>query len=64
MAKLLPLHQIATVENGNAREILEAAADQIEVAPDPAQAGIGIETGKDRIAKSAAAGHGHGLLAS
>jgi hypothetical protein len=54
MAKLLPVLKIAAMKNRNAGKIFEAAGDQIEVAPDPANAGIGIESGKNRIAKAVA----------
>jgi len=33
------VHQIAAVKDGNAREVLEAAGDEVEVAPNPTNAG-------------------------
>ncbi len=49
MADLLPVHQVAAVEDGDAGEVLEAAGDEVEVAADAADGRIGMEAGDDRV---------------
>jgi hypothetical protein len=49
MPDLPPIDQIGAVENRNAGKIFEAAVDEIIIAPDPADAGIGMETGDNGI---------------
>lgn len=50
VADLLPVNQVAAVIDRNARKILKAAVDKIEVPADPADAGIGMKTRNNWIA--------------
>ena len=50
MAELGPVHQVAAVKDRDAGEIGEGGVDQVIVVADAAHAGIGIESGEDRIA--------------
>ena len=46
---LLPVHQVAAVEDGYAGEVLETAVDQVEVVAHAADARVGMETRDDGV---------------
>ena len=50
---LAPSDQVAAVEDRHAREVLEAAAGEVEVAADPADRRIGMHPGQDRVVEQA-----------
>jgi hypothetical protein len=45
------MDKVFAVRNGHARKIFERAVDDVIVVTDPADAGVGIKTGDDRIVK-------------
>src|SRR6478672_3781536 len=49
MTDVAPADQIAAVEDRHAREVLEAAACEIKVAPDSTDRGIRMHPGQDRV---------------
>jgi hypothetical protein len=46
---LLPVDQVPAVKDGDPREILESTGYQVIIFPDPANAGIRVKAGYDRI---------------
>jgi hypothetical protein len=52
VADLFPMHKVAAVVNGEAREKLKGGVHEVKIIPHAADAGVRVETGKDGIAES------------
>ena len=46
---LLPVDQVAAVEDRDAGEIFEGAGDEVKIPSNAANAGVGVKAGEDRV---------------